>query len=202
MSDHGIHFETDPPISAHQRNTTHFPAAEKQRLDASWADADFVEAATRRDQIAVAEKHLRSFTAGHPMAFEAIGRFFGVSPAIIRNQMHPAKTPAKLPGRQSILSHEQRLWIADLLNSRTQLWNPITYSELLNRLESQHQVVLYADPLHDVVRNMGSVKTLVGRPMEAERSAGSPDEVSDWFDRHHTAKFLREWEARQIEICL
>jgi hypothetical protein len=182
----GVHFEKEPPIQAEQLNTIGFPIAEKERLEALCADADFLEASTRRDQIAIAEKHLRGFVAGRRMTFEAIGRFFGVSPAIIQKQMQSAKTPTRLPGRHSVLSNELKLWIADLVHSRTLQRNPITDSELLDLLESQHQVVLCADTLRHVIRNMDSVKTIVGRPMEAERVAVNPDEISAWFDRLRT----------------
>jgi hypothetical protein len=64
MRHRGSHFEREPLIPADQLNTPDFPLAEKDRLDAFCADADFLEATTRRDQIAVAGKHLRSFLAG------------------------------------------------------------------------------------------------------------------------------------------
>jgi hypothetical protein len=183
MRHRGTHFEREPPIPPDQLNMSKFSLGEKERLEALCADADFMEAPTRRDQIAIAEKHLRSFVGGQRMTFEAIGRFFGVSPTIILKQMQSAKAPARLPGRQSILSDELKRWIARLVNSRTLERNPITYAELLDLLESQHQVVLCADTLRHAIRKMDSVKTIIGRPMEAERVAVNPDEISAWFDR-------------------
>jgi hypothetical protein len=106
ISHHVIHFERELSILANQRNITDFPVAEKERLGALCADADFLEAITRRDQITVAEKHLKSFLTGQRMTFKAMGRFSDVSPAIIRKQTQSAKTPARLPDRQSLLSHE------------------------------------------------------------------------------------------------
>jgi hypothetical protein len=183
MSFRGIHFEKELLIPANRLHTTDFPAAEKERLDALCADADFFEAITRRDQIAVAQKPLRSFRAGHRMTFEEIGPFFRVSPAIIRKQMQSAKTPPKFPRQKSILSNEQKLWNADLVNSRTEQRKPIAHSEFLDLLGSQHQGVLCANTLGHVIRNMDLVKTIVGPPMEAKRVVVSPDEISEWFDR-------------------
>jgi hypothetical protein len=59
----GLHFEKESPIQGNSPNATDCPAAEKERLDTLCADADFLDASTRRDQFAVAEKHLRSFMA-------------------------------------------------------------------------------------------------------------------------------------------
>ena len=182
-SRHGRHFEMDPPVPVAELNTTGFSPDEKRRIDALCVDRYFCEAATRRDQIAAAATHLRGFECGQRMTFEAIGRLFRVSGAIIRNQIKSSKEPTRPPGRQPILSDAQKLWIAELVDSRTQQRNPVTYPELLDLLESQHRVVLSADTLRHVIRNMDSVKTITGYPMEAERVAVNPDDISAWFNR-------------------
>jgi hypothetical protein len=69
---------------------TNFPPEEKERLEALQADADFWEANTRRDHLAVAAKDLRRFAGDHCMSFEAIGCFFGVNAAVISEQMRLA----------------------------------------------------------------------------------------------------------------
>jgi hypothetical protein len=59
-----------------QLTTTGFPPVEEQQLHALMADVDFLEAATRRDQIVIGCKDLRRFEDGERMYFQAIGYFF------------------------------------------------------------------------------------------------------------------------------
>jgi hypothetical protein len=73
------------------------------------ADADFREAATRRDQIVISCKHLRNFDDRERMCFQTIGRFFGVDGAIISSQARLGEESFRLIGRQSLLSDEKRM---------------------------------------------------------------------------------------------
>jgi hypothetical protein len=81
-----IHFVQQLPIPANALHTMDFPPAEQKRIDGLLADADFREATSRQNQIAIAEKHLRGFLDGKCMTFEAISHFLGVTCTIIMNR--------------------------------------------------------------------------------------------------------------------
>jgi hypothetical protein len=76
-----------------QLTTTGFPPVEEQWLHALMADVDFREAATRRDSIVIACKHLRSVENREGMCFQAIGCLFGFGPVQI-----PKTKPDNVPG--------------------------------------------------------------------------------------------------------
>jgi hypothetical protein len=79
-----------------QLTITAFPPVEEQRLHALMLDADFREAAIRRDQIVIACKNLRSFQNRERMCFQVIGRFFGLNGANISSQARLATQPFTL----------------------------------------------------------------------------------------------------------
>jgi hypothetical protein len=117
------------------------------------------------------------------MTFESIGRFFGVRPAIIQAQIELAKSLVGAPGRPGLLSAAAKEWLENLIRTRFEERKPITYAEVLDSLQYDCQVVLTANTLSHIIRHMESVKTIVGQPMEAERVAVNPDEISAWFER-------------------
>jgi hypothetical protein len=44
-------------------------------------------------------------------------------------------------------------------------------------------MVICVNTVRHIIRNMSSVKTVTGCPMEAERAAVNPEEISAWFNR-------------------
>jgi hypothetical protein len=62
------------------------------------------------------------------MTFESIGRFFGVGPLIIQAQIELAKGSVGAPGRPGLLSAATKEWLENLIRTRFEERNPITYA--------------------------------------------------------------------------
>jgi hypothetical protein len=160
-----------------------FSPRKQARLEALVADLDFVDARDRRSQIAVACKHLREFDTYSRFTFREIGRFFGgLKGQIIGAQWAQSRHEAKASGRPPILSPEVRQWMVKLVTRRVQEDRAITYAELLDRLQSSHEIVISGDTLRHVVRNMSQIKSIIGVPMESERVDVDPAALTAWFD--------------------
>jgi hypothetical protein len=85
------------------------------------------------------------------------------------------------PATNAIKRKKER--VADLVRSRFREQSPITYSEFLHLLQYQHGILICADILRHMIRNIASVKTIIGCTMETERVSVNPDEISVWFKR-------------------
>jgi hypothetical protein len=68
----------------------------------------------------------------------------------------------------------------ELVQSPFRERQPITYAEILDGLEYHYQVVLSGDSLRHIVRNMASIKSVVGTPMDSERVAVEPAAIDAW----------------------
>jgi hypothetical protein len=77
-----------------------------------------------------------------------------------------------------LLSTATKEWLDNLIRTRFKERKPITSAEVLDSLQYDRQVVLTADTLRHIIRQMESVETIVGQPMEAERVAVNPNEIS------------------------
>jgi hypothetical protein len=74
------------PIPLENLNLNGFSDAEKARLSALMADLDFRQAVDRREQMAIACKHLREFEGDSRFTYDQIGHFFGVHGQVISAQ--------------------------------------------------------------------------------------------------------------------
>jgi hypothetical protein len=162
---------------------TGYAADEKERLQLLVQDQVFFHATNCLEQIAIARKYLRRFVRGRRMAFESIGRSFGARPAIIQTQNELAKNSVGAPGRPALLSIATKERFENLIRARFEEPKPITYAEVLDPLQDDYQVVLTTETLCYSIRHMESVKTIIDQPMEAERVAVDPDEITARFKR-------------------
>jgi hypothetical protein len=90
-----------PPTPLDQLNRDAFAGPDRHRIDALYADQDFIEAASRRDQIAVACKHLREFEGASRFTFDAIGQLFRLrGPRSKRNGRDRSSKYGKSAGRR------------------------------------------------------------------------------------------------------
>jgi hypothetical protein len=71
--------------------------------------------------------------------------------------------------------------MVDLIALRCNECRPITYTELLDTLQYDHETVLSSDTLRHIVRNLPQVKSIVGIPMESERVAVDPEAILAWY---------------------
>jgi hypothetical protein len=172
-----------PPTPLDQLNRDAFAGPDQHRIDALYADLDFVEAANRRDQIAVACKHLREFEGASRFTFDAIGQLFRLRGAQIEAQWKRSKQQVREVGRPPLLPLEAQAWMRDLIVQRFEEHNPITYAELLDTLQYAHNVILSGDSLRHIVRGMPTVKSVIGVPTESERVAVQPEHIEAWFER-------------------
>jgi hypothetical protein len=171
-----------PALPKEAFNLSGFSPEEETRLNALWADEDFQEAVTQREQIGIACKHLRAFREGRRFTFEAIGRFFGgFNPGTIERQFKLSREDRKSTGRPALLSEEIKQWMMDLITSRFAERKPITYAEIVDLLQYQHNLIITADSLRHIIRDMEGIKSIIGIPMEAERVAVDPTEIEAWF---------------------
>jgi hypothetical protein len=159
-----------------------FTEAQQRRLRGVLTDLDFIQAQTRREQIAIACKHLRTFEGFDRFTFDAIGRFFGgLKGATIEQQFRLSQQPFREPGRPPILTAEVRQWVTQLINDRFHAHQPITYAEILDLLQYHHSTVLSSESLRHIIRNMPSVKSAIGIPTEAERVSVDPTAIDQWY---------------------
>jgi hypothetical protein len=155
---------------------------QETRLRALIADTEFREANTRREQIRTAVKHLRRSYDGQRFTLEQIGPFLGgLNAATIKTQNQLSLQAQKMSGRPPLLSDAIIKWMLDLTRSRFESRNPITDAELLDLLQTHHDVSLSADTLRHIIRNLEGVKSVIGIPMEAERVSVDPAEIEAWF---------------------
>jgi hypothetical protein len=159
-----------------------FAGDEKQRLELLLTDADFNEAPTRREQIAIACKHLRSIDGPPRFSFAAIGRFFGgLNASVIEQQWKKAQTSPQAPGRPHSLTPDVEKWISEVVYERYEARKPITYAELLDLLPYRHSVIISSDTLRHLVHNASTIKSIIGIPIEEERVQLDPAVIANWY---------------------
>jgi hypothetical protein len=120
---------------------------------------------------------------GRQMTFESIRRLLGVRSAIIQTQIYLAKILLVYLAILALLSAAKKKWLENLIGTRFKERKPITYVKVLDSLYYDRQVAITPDKPWHIIRNMESVKTIIGQPMEAERVAVDPDAISVWFER-------------------
>jgi hypothetical protein len=98
-----MHFVQQSSVPANELQIINFPSAEKKCIDAVFIHENFSKATNRRDQIAIAEKHLRGFMDRKCMTFEAIVHSFGITSTIIAKQITLAKNSLSYPARDPCL---------------------------------------------------------------------------------------------------
>jgi hypothetical protein len=72
-------------------------------------------------------------------------------------------------------------WVTQLINDRFFAHQPITYAEILDLLQYNYNIVLSSESLRHILRNMPSVKSAIGIPMEAERVSVDPAVIDQWY---------------------
>jgi hypothetical protein len=150
------------PIPESSLILTRWTADETARLEALMTGADFREANTRRDQI---------------------GRFVGgLKGATIKRQDDFSHELPCISGRPSVRSDPFQQWMVNLIHSRFEARTSITYVELMDLLQTHHEVSICSDTLRHTIRNLDTVKSVIGIPMEAERVAVDPAEIQAWFE--------------------
>jgi hypothetical protein len=181
------------------------------------ADADFREGTSWRDQIAIAEKHLRGFMVGKCMTFaESSHVFRGYIYNYHEIDESGSETP-RPPGGRSLLPDQVKRWLTDFLHTRMQERKPVTCPELLELFESQYTLSLCADTLFYIIQNMTAVKIIIGRSREVEWAAIVPDETHEWFyclssvvegiprefvfNVDETGCFRSQWRPRSSRYC-
>jgi hypothetical protein len=134
----GSSFSRETPVSLRGLRMTGCAAHEEERLRLLVQDQDFLHATNRREQIAIAGKHLRGFAGGRRITFESIGRFFGVRPAVIQAQIDPAKSSVGALVRRALLSASTKKWLKNLIRTRFEERKPIIYAQVLDSLQYHH----------------------------------------------------------------
>jgi hypothetical protein len=145
-------------------------------------DEAFMNAPTRRAQIAAACAILRDPEDPLRFTYIAIGVFLdGLNPEVVQSQERKAIRPPRAPSRPRAFSPEFSAWIEGPVAERFQSNNPLTYAELLDVLQYHFSIVISADTLRHRLRNIESVKPLLGIPTEAERVAVDPAALAEWY---------------------
>jgi hypothetical protein len=102
----------------------------------------------------------------------AIGVFLGgMTAAVVASQERKANRPTRTPGRLGFFSPEISAWIGGQAAERFQSNNRLSYPRLLDALQYDFGIVISAAALRYRIRNIESVKSLLGIPTEAERVA-------------------------------
>jgi hypothetical protein len=71
----------------------------------------------------------------------------------------------------------------ELIRTRFDARNPVTYPKLVDLLQIHHQISISSDTLRHAIRNLDTVKSVIGIPMEANRAAVNPEEIQTWFQQ-------------------
>jgi hypothetical protein len=171
------------PIPIDHLNRDCFEVSDQPRIDALFADLDFTEAASRREQIAVACKHLCEFEGASRLTFDAIGRLFHLKGPSIEAQWKRSQKAVRELGRPPLFPPEVQEWTSHLITARFREHNPITYAELLDTLQYTREITLSGDSLRHIVRGMPTVKSVIGIPTESERVAVDPEQIDAWLTK-------------------
>jgi hypothetical protein len=163
--------------------TTGFSTELEGRLQELLALSEFQEATSFREQVRVACDHLRVFKDGNRFTWQEIGRFMGHADAsTIRTQWQKAQQNPRAVGRPSVITEAARQLIQKMIEDGYSQRKPVTYFEILDALQYRCRTVISSDTLRHIVRALPGVKTVIGVPMEAERTAVDPAEIDRWFD--------------------
>jgi hypothetical protein len=127
-----------------------FTEPQRARLEALLADLDVREVTDRRAQIAIACKYLRGLEGDSRFTYKAIGIFFGLHGQAIPAQLRKSKRKPRGPGRPSLLRPDLVERTVDLIALRRNEHRPITYTELLDTLQDDHETVLSGDTLRHI----------------------------------------------------
>jgi hypothetical protein len=92
-----------PPIPFDHLNHDGFGISDQPRIAALFADLHFTEAESRREQIAIACKHLREFEGSSRFTFDAIGRLFRLNGPLIEAQWKTSQQAVSWPGLPPLL---------------------------------------------------------------------------------------------------
>jgi hypothetical protein len=129
-----------------------FEPEDQRRLLALMANVDFVQAKTRREQTAVACKHLRGHEGRKSFTYDAIARFMGIAHgASIERQFHKPLSSTGELGRPPLLAEEAQSWMIEFVHTRWAEHNAVTYAELLDGLEYDHGITMSGDSLRHIV---------------------------------------------------
>jgi transposase len=112
--------------------------------------------------------------------------------ATIEQQSHGCESVTRLPGRPSLLPEDVLHWVTDFVRERCAQHRPVTYGELLDRLQFNYEIVLSGDSLRHIVRSMPLIKSVVGKPEDSKRVDVDPAEIDAWYA---TLPLQREWTA-------
>jgi hypothetical protein len=95
----------------------------------------------------------------------------GSEARVVRSLERKAIRLTRAPGRPGAFSPEISAWIEGVIAERFRSNNPVTYGEPLGVFEYHFSIVMSADTLRHRLRNIESVTSLLGIPMETERVA-------------------------------
>jgi hypothetical protein len=174
--------KAEPPIPREQLNLELFAEEERLRLSELMLEEVFMDAPTRRAQITAACKFLRE--SEDPLRFTDLATgvsLRGVTAGVVASQERKASRPTRAPDRPGFFSPEIPAWIAGQVAERFQSNDPLSYSELLDVLQYHFGIVISADTLRHRIRNIESVKSLVGIPTEAERVGVDGATLTEWY---------------------
>jgi hypothetical protein len=147
------------------------------------ADMDFAQAKTRREQIAVACKHLRGYETRKRFTYNAIARFMGVAQkASIESQFHTPLSSIGWPGRSPLLQEEAQSWMIESVDTRCAEHDAVTYAELLDGLKYDHGISMSGDSLRHIVRNTTILKFVVRISKDSERLDVDVSEMDAWYN--------------------
>jgi hypothetical protein len=173
--------KAEPPIPREELNLESFSEEERLRLSELMLEEAFIDAPTRRAQITAACIFLRDPEDPLRFTYLATGVFLGgLTAGVVTSQERKASRPTRAPDRPGSFSPEISAWIAGQVAERFQWNNPISYPELLDVLQYHFRIVISADTLRHRIRNIDSVKSLLGIPTEAERVAVDCATLAEW----------------------
>jgi hypothetical protein len=90
--------------------------------------------------------------------------------ATIKKQHQFSLRPQRIDDRPLLLSDAIMKSMPNLIHFRFKAQKPMTYFSLVDPLQIHHQVSISSDTLHHRIKDKGTVKSVIGVAIEAERS--------------------------------
>jgi hypothetical protein len=132
-----------------------------------------------RKQILIALRVLR--TGPSVRSYQAIGRMFGVSKGAIESHERRSLCDSETPGRQGLLTVDERYEICAMIEQRFADGVPMNSSDVADQIEIRYGKTLAMDTLRHIIRHIPGLKAIRGRLMEIDRAFCDTDEIDDFY---------------------
>jgi hypothetical protein len=157
-----------------------FAPDQLERLTASLLDHHFKDGDTLRMQVRVACGALRPAKGPHRLTYNEIGRVLGISASTVNHQWTCGTSAPRGLGRPAVLMDVIRECIYAAVRKCFDEQDPITYIELLDKIQQSFKMSVELDTRRHVIARISDIKSVAGMPYEASRAEVDPQVIEHW----------------------